>query len=224
MAKLKLNEIVKLEIRKFLFEKFISELLPVGHPSNLHGDERTQRQFVIDLASKNAMGIISISDIADALDTTRDQVQSYSRRMYLDSHRADDDFIKLVDEVPFQSAAIYQLISRAKSAPLSKQQIDVVKREEEKKYDATAGEYYSIYFWSKNNVNPITVGYLNLRDDEDVRKYQKLMPKQQNIYGDIYNYRISDKKMTRPPKDAKPENIITPENFEAFIKKEFEDE
>ena len=130
--------------------------------------------------------------------------------------------IKLVDEVPFQSAAIYQLTSRAKSAPLSKQQIDVVKREEEKKYDATTGIYYSIYSWSKNDVNPLTVGYLNLREDEDVRKYQKLMPRQQDIYGDIYNYRISDMKMKKAPKDAKPDNIITPENFEAFIKKEFE--
>jgi hypothetical protein len=116
------------------------------------------------------------------------------------------------------------LTSRAKSAPLSKQQIDVVKREEEKKYDATAGVYYSIFSWSKNDVNPLTVGYLNLREDEDVRKYQKLMPRQQNIYGDIYNYRIGDKKMTRPPKDVKPEDIITPENFETFIKKEFGDE
>lgn len=222
MSKFNLNEFIQYEIKRNLAERSLQEKLPIGHESNLHGDERTQRQFVIDLASQHPFGLISISDIADALSTTRDAIRdNYARqiRYYADK----EDFDKIISEVPFRSAAIYQLVAREKSAPLSKQQLEKIRDEEEKKYDDTTGVYYSIYSWTKGDRNPINLAFLNLREDDDVKKYKSKLPKQQDIYGDIWYYEISDKKMKRVPDDRK-DKIIASDQFDAFVEKEFEEE
>lgn len=221
MSKFNLTEFIQKQVKIFLVEKYISEKLAVDDPNNLHGDERTQRQFVMDLAAQNPFGLISISDIADALDTTRDAIRdNYARQIRFYADR--EDFDKVISEVPFRSAAVYQLVSRARSAPLSKQQMEQIKKEEEKKYDDTTGVYYSIYVWSKGDINPLTIAYLNLRDDDDINKYKKMLPKQQVLYGELYNYRINDKKIARVP-EKDEDKIITPEQFKQFIKKEFDE-
>lgn len=213
---------INFSLKRLLIKKILLEKLSLSDPGNLHGDERTQRQFVMDLASENPFGLISISDIADKLNTTRDAVRnSYARliRFYADR----SDFEKIIPEVPFRSSAVYQLVSRAKSAPIDKITMEKIKREEEKKYGNTTGVYYSIYTYSKKDTNPIKIAYLNLRDDDNIKEYQKLLPKQQDIYGETYYYAINDKKMTRLPEEKKSK-IITPEQFSEFIKKEFEPE
>ncbi len=221
MKKFNLTEYIQKELKRALFEKYISEKLNVTDPGNLHGDERTQRQFVIDLAKSNPFGLISISDIADALDTTRDAIRNtYARQIRFYADR--EDFDKIISEVPFRSAAVYQLVGREHSVPLTKQQLDAVKKEEEQKYADTTGVFYSIYTWTKEQENPFVIGYLNLREDENVKEYANKLPKEQDIYGDIYYYAINPKKMTRLPEDKK-DKIITPDQFDQFIKSEFED-
>lgn len=217
-----LKKLIKEELRRVLIEKIFFERLKINDPGNLHGDERTQREFIISIASENPFGLISISDIADKLNTTRDAVRnSYARLIRFYSDRSD--FEKIIPEVPFKSAAVYQLVSRAKSAPIDKTTLEKIKREEEKKYGNTTGVYYSIYTYSKKDTNPIKIGYLNLREDDDIREYQKLLPKKQDIYGETYYYAINDKQMSRLS-DEKKDKIITPEQFKEFIKKEFEND
>jgi len=200
----------------------LNEKLEVGSDSNLHGDDRTQRQFVIDLASQHPFGTISISDIAEALNTTRAEVKDNYARLI--RHYDDrEDFTKIVSEVPFHSAAIYQLTARAHSAPLSKEQLNKVRSEEERKYADTTGVFYSIYRWTKEDTNPMSIAYLNLREDDNVKEYAAKLPKQQEIYGDIYYYEISTKKMTKLPEEKK-DKIITPDEFDAFVEEEFKND
>jgi len=215
MRLVELKKYIRKEITKLIREK----RLRVGDENNLHGDERTQRQFVMDLASENPMGLISISDIANALNTTRDAIKdTYARQIRYYEDR--DDFVKVIPEIPFRSAAVYQLVSRAKSAPLSKQMKDEILKKQEQLYSDTKGVYYSVYTWTKNDSNPITIGYLNIREDDDINKYKRKLPKQQNVYGETLYYAISDKKLDRLPKSLE-DKIMTPADFEEFIKTEF---
>lgn len=202
-------------------KRLINELrLTPDSESNLHKDERTQRQFVIDLAAENPYGLISISDVAGALNTTRDAIRNnYARqiRYYADK----DDFTKVVPEVPFRSAAIYQLVSHSKSAPLSRQQLDKIQDEEELKYKKTTGVFYPVYMRQKNESRSVLVGLLNLRQSDDVREYQKLLPPPQEIDGDVFSYSIGDKKMNRVPENLNAK-IIPKNDFPEFVKKEME--
>jgi len=200
-------------------KNLISELrLTPDSESNLHKDERTQRQFVIDLASENPYGLISISDIADALNTTRDAIRNnYARQIRFFANK--DDFTKIVTEVPFRSAAVYQLVSHSKSAPLSRQQLDKIQDEEELKYKKTTGVFYPVYMRQKNVGKSTLMGLLNLRQNDDVKLYQQLLPAPQVIEGDVYTYSINDKKMNRVPETLNTK-IIPKNDFEAFVEKE----
>lgn len=218
---MKLHELKKI-INEVIADVLMEARLHVGDEGNLHGDERTQRQFVMDLAAQNPMGLISISDIANALDTTRDSIRdTYARQIRYYADR--EDFDKVISEVPFQSAAVYQLVSRENSAPLTKQMKDEILRHQEKLYSDTTGVYYSIYMWTKNEINPIKIGYLNIRDDDNIEKYKNKLPKQYKVYGEMQYYAISDKKITRLPKNLE-DKIMSPEDFNEFLKTEFSDD
>lgn len=210
---MKLKKLISKDTKIKMFEHYILEKLSIDDPGNLHGDERTQRQYVIDLANSNAMGLISLSDIADALNSTRDEVRnSYARiiRHYEDK----DDFVKVVPEVRFHSSAIYQLASRAKSNPLSTQQLNQAKSEEEKKYKDTISVYYPIYTYQKGYSNPIVIAYLSLKPGDKVDQYKKMIPAQTEYYGDIMYYKISNIPTKKEPSPDK--QIVTSDDIKEF--------
>lgn len=198
-------------------QKFLNELrLTPDSPSNLHGDERTQRQFVIDLASQHPFGLISISDIADALNTTRDDIRdTYARQIRYYADR--DDFEKIVPEVPFRSSAIYQLVSRAKSAPLSRNELEQIKDEEELKYKKTTGVFYPLFMRSSGRSH--LVGLINLRDSDKIKDYEKLLPPPEDIDGDVVSYNILNKKMKNIPTSLQNAEIIPKGEFKDFVDK-----
>jgi hypothetical protein len=211
---IKLLNLIPKKIRNFIFEL---RLTP-DSPSNLHGDERTQRQFVIDLASQHPFGLISLSDIAEALETTRDDVRdNYARLIRYYANKSD--FEKIVPEVPFHSAAIYQLVSRAQSAPISPDQLNKIKHEEELKYKGTTGVFYAVS--TDSSTQHITLGYLNLRDDEDVNKYKQMMPAEQDVYGEKFTFDIGNSKITKLPEKFH-DKIIPASEFEEFVRSEME--
>ncbi len=212
---MKLHELRKI-IREVITEVTIKERLRIGDESNLHGDERTQRQFVIDLASQNPMGIISISDIASALNTTRNDIKdTYARliRYYADR----DDFEKIIPEIPFKSSAIYQLVSRSKSAPISKQALEKIKDDEELKYKQTTGVFYPLFVRTPRRSHLLAL--INLRDSDKIKDYEKLLPPEETIDGEVVSYGILNKKMNSIPSNLQNITIIPKSEFQDYVKK-----
>lgn len=149
----------------------IDEKLNIDDPGNLHGDERTQRQFVIDLAKKIG-GYISISDIASALDRTNDEIAGNYARLIRHFGNKDNEFVKVVPEEPFKSAAIYQYVGK----DMTDKQIDIEdkKKEELIKFKNAMPYYYAIRKKIPNKGRQ-TIAWLKLRKDENPTEYSKML-------------------------------------------------
>lgn len=225
MNKQELKEIVKKEVRFILAESYLKkklfEKLDPDDERNLHGDSRTQRQFVIDLASKNPMGIISIADIAEALNTTRYDVRSYARMIRDASWQKD--FVKIIPGVPFKYSAVYQLVSMANRAPISKDDKKEIESNQKQKYKETEGVFYPIIMYDKTGRNTVTLAYLNLPQGDDIKKYKKELPNEIDLYGDKYKVVIGNMLKYGPRNEKDLEKVIGKNQFEDFIQDELMD-
>ena len=135
------------ELRTIIREE-ISRIVTEKGSGNLHGDDRTQRQYLIDLANKNPDKIISLTIIADALGKTKDEVRDTYARQIRYYNNKDNDFVKIVDEVPYHSCAIYRLVGEE---PLTSRQLSQIKFEEAKRFDKYNGVFYPILYKYKSN-------------------------------------------------------------------------
>lgn len=200
MKKSELVQIIREEI-----QAAVQEYAKVGDPSNWHGTDESQRSWVMKLAAKDALGIISLSRIADALDVPRQAIHNtYGRiiRHYEDKH----DFKMIIPNVPFQSEAVYQLIG---TPPLSEEDMQKVEAEEAKLYKKTTGVYYSIRLHQKLNAAMPLICWLNLSKGENPEPYFAKIP-------DRDSYHISTKPLEKGPKQG--ETIVTKDDWDAFVR------
>lgn len=171
----KIRSYINTTVRNIIMERVNND-----DSTNLHFDSRTQRQFVIDLAKKLG-GYITLSDIATALGVTNDDVKDNYGRLIRYFNNRENDFVKVVPEVPFRSAAIYQYVGADKS----ERQLDLsTKKEEElKKFQESLPYYYNI---RKRHVNQglITVAFLRIRRDENINDYINMLPTSDLYYLD----------------------------------------
>jgi hypothetical protein len=172
MNKSELIQIIKEELNSILSD---GAKLSADDPNNLHGDDRTQRQFVIDLAKSNR-NIISISDISRALGVTNAEIYNTYSRLIRKYSNKENEFQVIIPGQPFRYEAIYEYVGSDKSDDEKPSKEELIKVGSEL-YKAAQTVYYSI-----NRHDPKLgsrpVAFLGLRADEDARPYASMLPKE----------------------------------------------
>ena len=196
-----IQEVIQEELDEF------AKRAPVGHPSNLHGSEESQRDWVMRAAAKN--GWISAAWIAEELGIPRQMINhwGYIKRIGRDPSRAEQDFVKVVQDVPFQHGAIYQLLG---TPPLSPEEIEQVMAREESLYKKTQGVYYAVFLSPNINQSMPLLGWLNLQKGEDPTPYKEMIPK--DLRGD---YVFSKKPLEKGPKET--DTILNKDTWKEFV-------
>lgn len=141
-----IKKTVVVEIAKKVIRSLINERLKIDSPGNLHGDTRTQREFVMDIAKQHPYGIISLSDIAVTLGTTNNAITNTYGRLIRDFGNKEEykkDFVKIIPEQPFRSAAVFQLRYKDR---LTDEERRKAAMEEMKKYKIANGIYYILNY------------------------------------------------------------------------------
>ena len=149
---------------------------PLG---KLHTGEGTQREFVIDLAKKNPLGLISISDIATALEATNIDVKDTYGRLIRYFNNRENDFVKVVPEVPFRQSAIYQLIDYHNKTPLTKgsqEYNDAIQDEKQKFLAIRNGLFYGVKRPDRITGGEKIIGWVHLEPWEDPTVVEKELP------------------------------------------------
>jgi hypothetical protein len=178
------------------------ELPEITKPeTHLHSTGESMRKFVVDLAKKNN-GTLSLSDIALALNTTNDKVQSYSRRMYVDASKGEkQDFEKIIPEVPFQQNAVYRLVDYRDRIPIETDAAlrNKLEQEERKKFQMVNPNeiFYNVVRssgWKEGDV----VGWIRTDKDTPKDELEKKLPD---------GLRLSYEPMETQPKYGKELNL-----------------
>jgi hypothetical protein len=188
-----------------LIKEVLQDMTSKIKEDNIHG-EGTQRQFVINLAKKLG-GYISISDIADALGLTNDDVRNNYARLIRYFSNKNNDFEKVVPEVPFRSAAIYKYVG----ADMTPKQIDMAEKkfEEEKKFKAAMPYFYPIRKQIPGK-GRIPVAWLRLRRDADPKEYVAMLPQTNKYYLDTIPFADNP---------GKGQKILSSEQFKELAEK-----
>ncbi len=178
---------------------------------HLHPGNESQRDHVLDLAKK-LNGIISISDIAADLGVTNKEIYgNYSRLLYHNNTR-ENDFRKIVDEVPFHSAAIFQLVTEPL---LSEEEIQKCIEREEITYKKTSGLFYSVHLSPKLNPRMPQLAWLNIPKSDSVKDYVNMIPA--NIRNDYF---VQTKGNSKGPREDDAVPVYTKDTWKEFIIKE----
>lgn len=117
---------------------------------NLHGDERTQKQFVIDLAKakKDGLQTISISEIATALHVPNKMISGTYARLIRYFNDRPNLFRMVIPGEPFRQEAIYQYIGEEPKKYLTADDIEAKEAEQKERElfkTLKTGKYYFVY-------------------------------------------------------------------------------
>jgi hypothetical protein len=175
---------------------------------NLHGTNETQRSYILNLAKKLG-GYISIGDIANDLGVTHKTINGNYSRLICHYSDKENDFRKIIEEVPFVSGAVYQLVTEP---PPSPEELIRIELREQEIYKRTTGVFYSVHLSPKLNPQVPLVAWLNLTKLDNLKTYIDMLP--EDIRGDFY---FSTKAKSRGPKEDDTIPVYTKDNWKEFI-------